>query len=507
MKAYYNEIDPKAAAWLRELIKQGHIAPGDVDERSIEDVRPDELSGYTQCHFFAGIGVWSYALRQSGWSDDRPVWTGSCPCQPFSSAGKGKGFDDERHLWPVFHWLIKQCRPECVFGEQVAGKAGETWLDVVSTDLEGEGYAGSAVTAACGFGAPHQRKRLYWVAEDASSNAKEVGRGWRAAPREAVAIRESGEVQQEDGADVRPESSRRDEAGKLANSEHEQRQRGMRKSKGVPEEAKGREAAESTGLSASRELANAEREGSQRGLSGGQNPGRRNQHGYPGCCGSTSHEQPCPTNGHWRPADWLFCRDGKWRSVEPAIISMANGIAFTMGYMCCNIHWKEKIEEMGYAEETIRHAKEILCAMRAGNGPEALWLQTGRQKCFFEANVLFAFLLEYAGQLRRFLNCATSGSPEGCWGILRDLQKTKEPSCSSFGLELPEQFSREFADTLRELPQETAFKFVESMNGFPLANGATERVGRLRGYGNAIVAQQAQAFIESYIELQHNNAQ
>jgi DNA (cytosine-5)-methyltransferase 1 len=137
MKAYYNEIDPFCAQWLRNLIDAGHIAPGDVDNRSIEDVRPDDLKGYAQCHFFAGIGVWSLALRRAGWPDERPVWSGSCPCQSFSAAGKRKGFADERHLWPTWFHLIAQRRPPVVFGEQVASKDGYAWLDLVQTDMEG----------------------------------------------------------------------------------------------------------------------------------------------------------------------------------------------------------------------------------------------------------------------------------------------------------------------------------------------------------------------------------
>lgn len=165
MAAYYNEIDPYAAQWLRNLVSAGHIAPGDVDERSIVDVRGDDLRGYTQCHFFAGIGGWSYALRLAGWPDDRPVWTGSCPCQPFSVAGKQGGFADERHLWPEFYRLIDQRRPTTVFGEQVTGGAGLRWLDVVSNDMERNGYSfGTSVLPALCVGAPHRRPRSWFVA-------------------------------------------------------------------------------------------------------------------------------------------------------------------------------------------------------------------------------------------------------------------------------------------------------------------------------------------------------
>lgn len=166
MSAYYNEIDAYAAQWLRNLIERGFIAAGDVDERSILDVSPDDVRRYKQCHFFAGIGGWSHALRLAGWPDERPIWTGSCPCQPFSVAGKGLGTDDPRHLWPHFFSLISAVRPLVVMGEQVSGAAGYGWLDGVRADLEREGYASRGVDIpACAVDAPHIRQRLYWVAK------------------------------------------------------------------------------------------------------------------------------------------------------------------------------------------------------------------------------------------------------------------------------------------------------------------------------------------------------
>src|SRR5487761_2137986 len=166
MTVLYNEFDPYPAQWLRNLGAAGHIARGHVDDRSILELTPNAFRHYTQVHLFAGIGGWSHALRLAGWDDARSVWTVSCPCQPFSQAGKGKGFADERHLWPKVNDLIGECRPEHIFGEQVASPDGIAWLDLVQSALEAKGYAfGAVVLAAAGFGAPHQRHRIFFTAK------------------------------------------------------------------------------------------------------------------------------------------------------------------------------------------------------------------------------------------------------------------------------------------------------------------------------------------------------
>ena len=323
--SYYNEIDPFAAEMLRNLIKAGHIAPGDVDERSIEDVRPDDLRGYTQCHFFAGVGVWSYALRRAGWPDARPVWTGSCPCQPFSTAGKGAGFADERHLWPHFHWLIEQCRPPIVLGEQVASKDGLAWLDLVSADLEGSGYTSGAVdTCAAGFGAPHIRQRLYWVGHAIGAGLeRHTGHGDRAPGRQkpAGSVAASGS------------------AGGLAdaNFSGRQPQPDAERARVQCEVATTRPAREqlsddSAGISGG--LADAERFGHaqiQRQSGVGFLGGRVSQRPRAGFEPSHTDSRPRPTNGFWRNADWLYCRDGRWRPVEPGLEPLVNGAPARVG--------------------------------------------------------------------------------------------------------------------------------------------------------------------------------
>ena len=183
MKAYYNDNNAYCCQWIGNLIQNELITPGTIDCRTIKDVRPSDLNGYTRCHFFAGIAGWERALQLAAWPADAPAWTASCPCQPFSCAGSQKGIADDRHLWPHFLRIIAECRPPTIFGEQVASKLGREWLAGVRDDLEVLGYAvGAADLCAAGVGAPHIRQRLYFVAHapglrlfGGSQNAPGVG--------------------------------------------------------------------------------------------------------------------------------------------------------------------------------------------------------------------------------------------------------------------------------------------------------------------------------------------
>ncbi|HBR0752972.1 DNA cytosine methyltransferase [Klebsiella pneumoniae] len=337
--AYYNEIDPFAAQWLRNLIAAGHIAPGEVDERSIEDVTPDDLRGFTQCHFFAGIGVWSHSLRLAGWPDDRPVWTGSCPCQPFSPAGKGDGFADERHLWPQFFHLISERRPQHVFGEQVAAGNANVWFDLVQADLEGMGYAfGLVPFTSAGIGAPHIRERAYWVANadsvisDRSGNVRASGRDEYSNGGDDVRLADAGgeykgSARNKAGAG---ESCRAGKDGGLGNA-NVARLEGF----GGNDCAAGRERA--TGPAAAPGvhdgMANTDNEQHSIAISGcgHEHVSTEREQDPAASAGLRGDYRPLEVNGFWRDADWLLCRDGKWRPVEPGTFPLVDGAAARLG--------------------------------------------------------------------------------------------------------------------------------------------------------------------------------
>jgi DNA (cytosine-5)-methyltransferase 1 len=267
--AFYNEIDQQCCSWLSNLMDAGHITPGVICDRSIEDILPKSLLRYDRVHMFAGIGGWDLALNLAGWGNGR-VWTGSCPCQPFSAAGKGAGFDDKRHLWPAWFHLIKECRPVAVFGEQVAAAAGHGWLDLVSSDMEGQGYrVGAAVLGAHSVGAPHIRQRLWFVAD----TNHERHNGQHALLRSEACGRDAGTLHETSGGR---------ETGELGNAERAGPQRHGRPV--IKHDKKGREGAQRYGAA----------------------------------------------TGFWDNSDWLPCADGKARPAQSGLEPLAYGIPARM---------------------------------------------------------------------------------------------------------------------------------------------------------------------------------
>lgn len=588
MSAYYNEIDPQCAEWLRNLIKAGHIADGEVDNRSILDVSPTDLKGFSQCHFFAGIGVWSHALRLAGWRDDQRVWTGSCPCQPFSAAGVRGGFADERHLWPAFFHLIEQCAPPTVFGEQVASKDGLNWIDLVHADMEGAGYTfGATDLCAAGVGAPHIRQRLWFVGSrlaDAELHGYLTGtlaRSLSARENQGRLLQLEGRSAVERMADSRNEGSQ----GRLSGRPYARREsidgyagRGSAIERLADASEEQFYGGGESGATRRRELAdysdligladsnhdrcsalavgelhgpelyaesfrdliglanpNHDQHESQRrgdGIENGEAPsdgqlggasdalcrladaasrsipqslgGSQARNGYATINAATYTAGP--TNGFWRDADWLFCRDGKWRPVRPSAQQMVDGSTQSLGRLrpdqTANVEnavqkWAERYQKD--PSEAVRDLWDLLSTEEADNRTD------GGFDSVREAPFLLAFLRQLSDQGWKFEIGHERTSSEASRRALRVLRYEREPSYSSRQRGLDEQSPYELTDPLRQLSQILAHHAEDcwgkagwqDVGSFPLIGSAPSRVVRLRAYGNAINAEVAATFIEA----------
>jgi DNA (cytosine-5)-methyltransferase 1 len=314
--AIYNEHDPFAAAWTRNLIAAGHVAPGVVDERSIEELTADDVAGPGQRHFFSGIAGWSYALRLAGIPNDADVWTGSCPCQPFSSAGKRGGTSDARHLWPAWFALIEQCRPPVIFGEQVASIDGLAWLDIVFADLERCGYAvGAADLCAASVGAPHIRQRFYFVAyADSSDVGQRVHVLERQPRREVPDAKRRGKTRRSGGA------------LRLGDSDSQPSGRDRRPvSRTQGEDSSLRSRAHGSGA--------ASEDVDQRRMEHHMRSGRQESESSPRGRGRSADD----CHGGWSGPDvqWIDCTDGKRRPIptQSALFPLATGIPNRVGML------------------------------------------------------------------------------------------------------------------------------------------------------------------------------
>lgn len=383
MYAYYNEFDPKAVAWLRQLIKNGLIMDGVVDDRSIIEVEPEDLKGFTRHHFFAGIGGWEKALQLADWPIDRPVCTASLPCQPFSVAGAQKGKEDERHLLPHFIELVKQCNFQTIFGEQVPGAIKHGWLDDLCLEMEREKYAvGSIVLTAAGAGAPHIRQRLYWVADSINKGSQGRLSGWQDQEREVInghagcsgtvgglsntenrnrwpesqltasGGRESRHQSGRNGACSGMVNTSSDRLGRGDESERRQRNKMLKGSSsdndGMADSESARARENERGLrevlDGHSRLGDTEHNGQFASSESGSNATSvRHSTTW---TSSTSESERTGTSrviSEWTYPDWLYCRDEKYRPIRQGInplartvksssFEMANGLPRGMGY-------------------------------------------------------------------------------------------------------------------------------------------------------------------------------
>ena len=275
-RAYYNEWEAYPAEWLRRLMQAGLIMKGVVNEQDIQKVRPSSLAGYERCHFFAGIGGWELALQLAGWPEGSEVWTGSCPCQPFSLAGKRKGTQDVKHVWPVWRARIARYLPPVIFGEQVTSPLGREWLAGVRADLEALGYeVGAADLCAASAGAPHIRQRLWWVA-DARRPSDECGLRPREASSETQAP--EGEMEKRERGGVNPRGG------------------GCARGMGEPN-CRGREQGQQTGEA----------------------------------MGQGDSTLSAGSNGFWSDFELIPCGDEKARRIEPGTFPLAHGVSNRAG--------------------------------------------------------------------------------------------------------------------------------------------------------------------------------
>jgi len=294
---YYNNNDPFCCQWIENLIDAGVLPDGKVSSRDIRDIPPSDLEGYDQCHFFAGIGGWVHALWLAGWPRSKPIWTGSCPCQPFSIAGKGAGLEDPRHLWPAFRWLIAKCKPEAIVGEQVDGPAGINWCAGIYDDLEALGYNTPKdehgqhelySLPACSVGAPHIRSRLFWVAQLEPNRRQRAKRAWVPCVTEGQSKQAGGSIGYGDGgvADTEPQHNRTGQPGSRWRDK--------------PSDG-----------SATGRMADNERPGRQQGTAAGNNYNRNDTGRQEAAGGFTA----CDAVNFWSNSIFIPCADGKWRRV------------------------------------------------------------------------------------------------------------------------------------------------------------------------------------------------
>ena len=243
------------------------------------------------------------------------IITGGYPCQPFSVAGRQKGVEDPRHLWPEYFRIIKESRPAWVIGENVSGHL-KLGLDSVLKDLESEGYSARTFSiSASSIGANHQRERIWIVAHSECNEhqhtLKKVNGKEKEVPRKHW--KENGSARKSVGADPIRETDNTDVADTVEGDAQARRERQREIRQGHQEEGFSGDAS-----SSSETLPNSKKL---------RNGGRNSQE-----CGTEQRElqqKEQKRSSLWSETERrssLFRENENWWSVEPDVGRVAHGV-------------------------------------------------------------------------------------------------------------------------------------------------------------------------------------